>query len=213
MKKLFGILASSALAVSAFAQGTVVFNNSGSSLVKQWTSASDSTLMSVPKAGGSVQLVYAAPGTAYHSLLGTVGATGAPLNYNTLAGYLAANTGWTAGKITPILPIAAGQFNGGTVTLTGIAAGANASYAVLGWNGASTTLDAAIGAGAFIGESTPLATATGGAGDPPSTAIALNSTFQGMTLVPTGVGPIPEPSTFALAGLGAAAMLILRRRK
>ena len=211
MKKLFGILAASALAVSAFAQGTVVFNNSGSSLVKQWTSASDSALMSVPKAGGSVQLIYAAPGTAYHSLLGPVGTTGAPLNYTTLVDYLAANTGWTAGPIASILPIAAGQFAGGTVTLTGIAAGGNASYAILGWNGASANLNAAITAKAFIGEVTPLTTATGGAGSPPSTAIALTATFQGMTLVPTGV--IPEPSTFALAGLGAAAMLILRRRK
>jgi hypothetical protein len=211
MKKLLGIVATSALAVSAFAQGTVVFNNSGSSLVKQWTSSSDSTLMNVPKAGGSVQLFYAATGTAYHSLLGTLGATGAPLNYSSLSGYLTANAGWTAGPITSILPIAAGQFNGSTVTLTGITAGGNASYAILGWNGASTGLDAAIAAKAFIGESSPLTTATGGAGSPPSTAVALNGTFTGMTLVPAVAAP--EPSTFALAGLGAAAMLILRRRK
>jgi hypothetical protein len=213
MKKLLGILAASALAVSAFAQGTVVFNNSGSSLVKQWTSATDNTLFSVPKSGGSVELFYAAPGTAYSSLLN--GANKAP-NYTTLAGFLAGNAGWTAGPITSILPIAAGQFNGGTVTLTGIAAGANASYAILGWNGSFASLDLAMasaltaGSTTFIGESTPLATTTGGAGVPPSTATALNASFQGMTLVPVGV---PEPSTFALAGLGAAAMLILRRRK
>jgi len=37
---------------------------------------------------------------------------------------------------------------------------------------------------------------------------AGNTTFASFT-----VQPIPEPSTFALAGLGAAAMLIIRRRK
>jgi hypothetical protein len=32
-------------------------------------------------------------------------------------------------------------------------------------------------------------------------------------MAPFGIGFLPEPSTFALAGLGAAALLIFRRRK
>jgi hypothetical protein len=30
---------------------------------------------------------------------------------------------------------------------------------------------------------------------------------------PIGVAPVPEPTTFALLGLGAAGLLIFRRRK
>jgi hypothetical protein len=33
------------------------------------------------------------------------------------------------------------------------------------------------------------------------------------SIVLSGAAPVPEPSTFALAGLGAAALLIFRRRK
>jgi len=45
---------------------------------------------------------------------------------------------------------------------------------------------------------------------PPPTASPLNMDSAGTDLV---MMPVPEPSTFALAGLGAAALLIFRRRK
>jgi len=43
----------------------------------------------------------------------------------------------------------------------------------------------------------------------------LNGIVTGMILAPQagGVPPVPEPTSFALLGLGAAAMLIFRRRK
>jgi hypothetical protein len=54
--------------------------------------------------------------------------------------------------------------------------------------------------------------ATGNPGaSPPVTPVAFTygaAGFNGLVLA-----PIPEPSTFALAGLGAAALLIFRRRK
>ena len=46
----------------AFAQGTVVLGNQ-TGLIKQWTSATDSTLISVPKGGGYVELFAAPVGT------------------------------------------------------------------------------------------------------------------------------------------------------
>ncbi len=62
-----------------------------------------------------------------------------------------------------------------------------------------------------------------GTGYTPSTGVALPAaTFGtgtgqigGWTLTPTGSGPppTPEPTTLALGGLGAAALLFLRRRK
>jgi len=211
MKKYLVTLAITALATSAFAQGTVVFNNNSSGLVKQWTSASDPTLISVPKLGGSVTLFAAAPGASLNPL-GTVGAGGYTANYANLAAFLAANTGWAQIATTGILPIAAGQYNGGTQTIAG-GAGANAQYFVVGWTGAFASYDAAMAAGSgFIGVSSVFATTTGNPTTvPPGTPVSLNSTFTGMTLAT--VSSVPEPSTFALAGLGAAALMIFRRRK
>jgi len=204
MKKYLSILAVAAMAAyatSAFAQGTVVFaNNTG--VVQQWTSATDQTLIAVPKGQGFVQLAFAPANTAYAGY--TAG--------NTTAQWLTANPGWALGPISAFNTPAAGKFNGGGQTLTGVAAGANADYVLFGWTGAAATYDAGLAGGAMTGVSSKFTTGTGGVGQPPTPAISLAGSFGGMTL--TGGTPVvPEPSTFALAGLGAAALLIFRRRK
>ena len=212
MKKLIGTLAIAALATSAFAQGSVALNNQ-TGLVQQWTSLTDSALIPVPKNGGYVELMSAPVGTT----LANAGLT----QFSSIAGFLAANPGWSlplAGSSpTPaIIGFGAGLFNGGTLFLNGIAGGANAEYVVAGWTGAFTTYDAAYAAAvadpsaSFFGLS-GIATVVK-VGDPsavpPGTATSLRPTFPGVVL-----SPIPEPSTFALAGLGAAALMIFRRRK
>jgi hypothetical protein len=85
-------------------------------------------------------------------------------------------------------------------------------YAIIGWTGAFATYDLAFASGtSMLGISPMFTTATGNPGStPPGTPIGLKNTFTGLVLAP---GVIPEPSTFALAGLGAAALLIFRRRK
>jgi len=213
MKKLVGILAISALAVSAFAQGQIAVANTGTELVQQWANPSGTSYSSVAANGGMIQFFAAADGTAFNPL-GAVGATGFTPAYTTLAGFLAANTGWGAYNTAAIAPIA-GRFNAGTVTVSPLAAGGNIEYVVIGWTGASATLDAALatGSGAYIGESSLYkGIATGNpTTTPPGSPTLMNASFTGVILAPTS--SIPEPSTFALAGLGAAAMLILRRRK
>jgi hypothetical protein len=214
MKKLLGILAITALATSGFAQGTVVFANSANTgPVKQWTSTSDATAIAVLKSNGRVELFAGLPTlTAVANPFFTYSASGVAVNYGSLSAFMTANAGWADIATTPITSLTAGQFGGGGVTIPGIAAGGSASYFILGWNGPSTTIDAAMGAGAFVGESAVFTTATGNPlATPPGTPVNLNTTFTGMLLAPQVV--IPEPSTFALAGLGVAAMLILRRRK
>ena len=127
MKKLLGILAITALATSGFAQGTVVFANSASTgPVKQWTSASDPTAIVVPKSGGRVELI-AGPTTSTlaHNMFSSV-TGGVAANYSSLSAFLAANPGWAAVATTEI-NVAAGQFNGGTVTINNVAPGANAN--------------------------------------------------------------------------------------
>ena len=210
MKKAFTLLVLIVTSTMAFAQGTVVLGNQ-TGLVKQWTG------VSVPKGGGYVELIAAPVGTALLNPLfdGTGG-----VNYNSLAGFLAANPGWalpsnSAGAGTPaLIGLAPGIFAGGVYTINNIGAGANAEYFLIGWFGNATTADAAI-AGWFAGQnmfnaSAIAITATGDPlATPPGVPVNLKSTFGGMTLTV----PIPEPSSFALAGLGLAALLVLCWRR
>lgn len=96
-----------------------------------------------------------------------------------------------------------GYFLGGTRSVTGATAGIIAQVRV--WNSqAGSTFEAARAAGVDWGVSgTILVTLA----IPPATPPPLTG------LQPFTVNIIPEPSTFALAGLGAAALLIFRRRK
>lgn len=201
MKKYLSVLAVAAMATyatSALGQGIITFaNNTG--LVKQWTSNSDQTLISVPKGGGFVQLFWAAAGTAYTpwsaSMSGSAWAT--------------QNPGWTLGSAVGFTTPAAGKFNGGNLTLTPLTPSVGIDYVIVGWTGTAANFDAAIAAGAQVNVSAKARSAVGdGAAVPPGAPVSLAGSFQGMTLQ-----PVPEPSTLALAGLGAAALLIFRRRK
>jgi len=202
MKKYLSVLAVAAMATyatSALGQGILTFaNNTG--LVKQWTSAADSTLISVPKGGGFVQLFWAAGGTAYTPW--TASLSGSQ--------WAAANTGWTLGSAVGFTTPAAGKFNGGNLTLSPLAnIGAGIDYVVVGWSGAAANFDAAIAAGGMVNVSDKFHSSVGdGSAVPPGAPVSIAGTFTGMTLQ-----PVPEPSTLALAGLGAAALLIFRRRK
>jgi len=211
MKKLVGLMAVTALAVSAFAQGTVVFNNNASGWLQQWTSPANNTLIHMPVSGGSVELFAAPTGTALNPLVSYVGglpANGAIVNYGSLELWEAANPGWAAVATTGPTTIA-GLINGGSVTIANIAAGANAEYIVVGWTGSSANFDAALAANVLYGESALLTTGTGNpTATPPGTATPLSGTFTGITMAPI----IPEPTSFALAGLGLAALLVFRRR-
>jgi len=202
MKKAFTLIVLIVTPTMALAQGTVILQNQ-TGLVKQWTSWSDSTLISVPKNGGYVELIAAPVGTAL---------VGEALMYSSLSGFLAVNPGWAVagGQAYPIA-FGAGLFNCGTVTINNIAAGASAEYFILAWTGASTTWDAALASGiGFLGQSAIATTATG---DPTATPVpgfpvSLRPTFAGIFF-----SPIPEPTSFALAGLGLAALLVFRHRR
>lgn len=95
---------------------------------------------------------------------------------------------------------------GGVRTIDGIAGGSDAVVQVRVWNAAAgaTWAAASVNPIGFIGTS---GTFTVKLAVPPATPPNL------VGLTSFAIVPVPEPSTLALAGLGAAAMLIFRRRK
>jgi len=204
MKKLLGIVAISALAVGAFAQGTITFANNASELVDQWTSPANNTLIAVPVGQGEVQFLAAPAGTAF---------TAWSPSYTTLGAFLTANPGWNPYGITGIVGLA-GRFVGTTQTVSPLTpAGGNIEYITLGWTGTYTSYDAAYAANAMMGSSALFTSATGNpTSTPTGTPAVLNATYGGMNTAATALQPIPEPTSFALAGLGLAALLVFRRR-
>jgi len=197
MKKLAAILCLAVLATGAFAQGLVKFSNNGSTLVSFG-----------PQGAGAATT----PGpTFYYCLLTAPLGTTDPTAF-TFAGIYATNTTSTTG----------GRLQGGSnlgVTVAGWAAGTSRSFEVAGWSidggtaWNSAWLTAPSGMSYFglsgIGQGIAGGTDSNG-GSIPALAVfgAAPSITSGFT-----VTPVPEPGTMALAGLGAAALLIFRRRK
>jgi hypothetical protein len=94
-----------------------------------------------------------------------------------------------------------------TRTIPGLAAGSQAFVQIRAWDAATgSTYEAALAAGGATGFSSTLTVTTGNAGSPPSLPADLVG-LQGFSLQ-----VIPEPSTLALGILGAA-LLVIRRRK
>jgi hypothetical protein len=189
MKKAFTLVALMVTPTMAFAQGTVVLGNQ-TGLVKQWTSMTDPTLISVPKGGGYVELFAAPVGTPIvNPLFSPLGGS------SSVASFLAANPGWdlpsnAAGRGTPgLIGLGAGVFSDGNYTINNIGDGANADYFLVGWTGSAATADAAM-AGWFAGQnmisvSAIFTTATSSLVGTPAPPLPVNTraTFGGMTLV------------------------------
>ncbi len=112
---------------------------------------------------------------------------------------------------TGFLSAAPGYFSGGTVALPGIAGGATAFLQVRVYSTASGSYVAAQNAGLAntFGASSVFSLVTG---DPNAQPPGVPTSFAGK-LTSFNLNGVPEPSSLALAGLGAAAMLVFRRRK
>lgn len=93
-----------------------------------------------------------------------------------------------------------GYFVGGTLTLTGVAKGTTVTLEVRAWD---NTTGATWELATYRGQSDPFSYATPAEGGPPP-GYMLN--MQSFTMV-------PEPSTYALLGLGVGALALFRRRK
>jgi len=194
MKKLAVMLGVCAVAAGAFAQGTVQFFPTAS------------TLSSTKDAQGNVAATSGAAGSFYYGLLTAATANGPFTFSGTYATNLAVS----------------GYFGGPAArTVTGWAAGATMSYEVAMWSASlGTTWNPLWLVGNFgnvttgsFGLSKVATGVAGGLGTPATLPLPLfSSTGIDTGILGTPVG-VPEPSSMALAGLGAAALLIFRRRK
>jgi len=202
MKKLLLTLTVvAATALTMYGQGRVSFNNSVSgNIITITTDASQAAAGqgapgAVLGATYSIQLLWAPQGTyaTQAAFLAAVLGSGPAVSFLGTTGDAASNAGLFAGGATP-------NPSGTSMPVATYTMQARAWYN----NGQYATYDAAFTAGANAGFSaffnlTPTVAPT------PAPATTGLQSFV--------VQVVPEPSTFALAGLGAAALLLFRRRK
>jgi hypothetical protein len=192
MKKLLlTTLAAVALVGSSYAQGTLLFQTGTGTILKQ-TSAADSASVQVGTgaANGLFELLWAPAGTTDLALFSSV-----------------------PGALVSCSPTA-GRLTGGSRTINGIAAGAIVSVVFRGWTGGAadwTSSTAAWDLGQIArGYSSIMSVDTG---DPTTTPAGTPGSFPGGAGILLTYSAVPEPSSMALAGLGAASLLMFRRRK
>ncbi len=205
MKKLLVTIAITASCVCAFAQGKVTFGNDSNHLITFSTDTGMLKSASTADATGLAGLAAPQVGSAN------------PINLANFTAQLLAGT--SASSLAPVSTVVAGlagladgRLANTPVTLTGIPAGTPAFFQVLVYETSAGSYANALNK-YFAGQSPVFQVTPGSIVGPPiaSPLAPGNSTWANGPITLTGL--VPEPSTFALAGLGAAAMLIFRRRK
>jgi PEP-CTERM motif len=218
MKKLIITAACVAAAVSGFAQGTVSFQNN-TALSAIYLNNSSTT---ANKVGSGTLGSMSGSGTPSSTGVVEVGLFWSTSQFNTAAGGTLAGVatiGTTAGVFsgngnfgiattnpndTVFLQIFAWDSSYGTTQ-----AGLEACIAAGGYFGAASAGNANTTYGA-IGAATSVV--MGAAGGPGTLIYAPSGTIT-KTIMLQNAGTVPEPATIAIGGLGAAALLMFRRRK
>jgi len=182
--------------LSTFAQGTIDFSWTGgsgitigspsnpSSQLPGWFLGGDYSVQAYMASGtGAAESSLSAVGTAKTTFLGTTG---------------------------PTQPNGEGLWFSGAFSATPFAAGVPDTIQIRAWYDPShnTSYEQALANNVNTGKSALLTITPA---DPSSPSAQSMDTIGLAAFTVTGI--VPEPSTFALAGLGAAAMLIFRRRK
>jgi hypothetical protein len=201
------------VAAAAFAQGKVSLINDAGSLVMldptKPVAAQDVSLRG-QAIGNSTPLPSGVTLTA--GLYGGTTSTALFL-YSTTA--LNSPAAGSAGVIGPAHFVLNANATPGAPGIPGVANGTPITtstpwFQVRVWDITAPTYDAALAAGLYTGEGAMFQMNPGSSIAYVNTSPSANSTW---TDAPIFVSLVPEPGTFALMGLGTAAMLIFRRRK
>ena len=195
---ILGLAAATAVfngASTAFAQGLITLDSyltspgGGPYPLITYGQGSGGTLGAAVTGGYTIGLYYSA------SPLTAVATSSGNMDFSTPGGTLATGLGSTA----TIVPTFAGLFSTSDSFNTGVAA-QSLWFVVVAYNGA-TYADSTV-----RGHSQAFQVTTAAA--PPIPGVGGAGVMGGFAVV-----GVPEPSTFALAGLGLAGLLIFRRRK
>jgi len=103
----------------------------------------------------------------------------------------------------------AGVFDYGVINMAGVAYSSSPELALVGYTGASWGASGSLGGIIVFQQPITTAGSTGSLAFPAEPSGWDTEGDTGLALI---AAPVPEPATFAMMGLGAAAMLIFRRR-
>jgi len=179
--------------LTSFGQGYLAFTDSGSTAIYDNFSGGGAV-----KSPGNITvgILYSTTATSIAGLGTSATASGSAVSWAAINA-----SGWTLATAsgTPITAptrtgLAVGTFSGGVVGLDGTSAGEVINLYVIAW-----ASNGSYGSASALGWSNPVAETLGGVATP-------GLTLAGGMSGPVDVNPtVPEPATFALAGLGAAA--------
>jgi hypothetical protein len=227
MKKLILAAITTACAASAFAQGTVVFNNAVSGIISTRVYGTNASSPSVGRIGNRTTDTPAGS-TDYtgYTLVGTTGGMSGPGTFAQLLGASGFNA--AESSLLPGLGVTSFRTGGasGVVTSTGatfsnIAPNAPAgTLEMVAWDNSSGLYPTWVQASTAWAQGLIAAGKSGtwnqdafGGTQPAPNLINTTDPSQHVSTFNLYFQVVPEPTTAAMLGLGAAAMLIFRRRK
>jgi len=219
MKKTILTTIASMLAVAAFSQGSVTFQNA--STVAGWAPVADRNVKfdataaafnPLLVAGANVSSNYAGVNlsnlrAALYYAPGTIADVGA--NWQTVNQQAQPTTGSALATFKQSTSTTAGSWFGGSRTMNGVAtAGGTATLMVIVWDPtlAADPFNLPGNYNGLWGRSALFSYTT------PTSATPAPAEFLPNNLASFTIGVVPEPTTIALAGLGAASLLLFRRR-
>jgi len=215
MKKLLLIVTVAAgIGMSAFGQGQFNFSTASRMVWDDWSALAikaDGSNNVAFLFGTGTRLIDAVAAQTATNATGIPNGASVSTVWNDLLTdpnyHLATNT--VTGNTAVDFTTATGGASGSTFVATNSPSSGTITVFVIGWSAAFANPVAAAAAGGVVGWSAAFTYTIGQAGG----AVAQPFTTAPNAMVAFGVVPVPEPTTFALAGLGAATLLIFRRRK